>query len=538
MNDINDYREILLPAYSNTRIRLTHYAENTDKNVGYALVQLNAYEYNVTLSYNSTLVDGGHLTGQNLGLVLYGDGDLYAFNLNPTQPVWVSLVLMIYNVSAPVPGGCNLEFPVETSPILNITVTPDIIVIDTPPAAVARTFQDAKNACGKARLQYESYYNVMASHDFTLRSYFNAIRSLISYANAKTNGHQNTLSRPLEINRREYGRQTGRGMVFVTVVIDPVHRGFSLYVPTYSYSCQPFIELPECYGHSIPWRMLALMITCLAALEIVVGWLPVIVKSPILMGALFVLLGILGLQHVPMLLPSATPLLMVAFVVGVAVGLLLAMFAPQASHILCACISGYLIVLTQIGLINGNYYTIPNISCYMLLGGCFIGVLLSFTLNIVLISRSVIFGAICLFYGINAMFSGRLDYPLRHPFHRLYVPNYETVHYDPRLDEIDCAALAAFMIILIVCLFLRSRYQPNTVQSDFDLPCGGAHMAEDDDRAHSSAVIAADDTTAYERFGHEQPIITRWASGEDDVFESPASNSRFFRRLMRQSARR
>lgn len=355
MNDINDYNEVVLPEYSRTAIRLTNFSLNDHPNMGYALVQLNAFEYNVTLSYNSTIIEGGHLSGQNLGLVMYEDGDLYAFNLNPHQPVWVSIVLMIYNSSAPVPGGCNLEFPVETSPVLNVTLTPATIIVDTPPASVALQFRNhSSNACGKARLKYESYYIQMASHDFSQRSYFTALRALMGYATAKTAGHQNTLSSPLHVNRHEYGRQPGRGMVFVTVVTDSVHRGFSLYVPGHTYSCRPFDDQTDCYGLNIPWRMVALLLTLLAALEVVMGWLPVTIKCPAMLGYLSLLLCIELLQHLGMVLSTAaiTAALITAALVGAVIGLLLAAFAPQVAKIFCAFAAGYLIVITQLGFIS------------------------------------------------------------------------------------------------------------------------------------------------------------------------------------------
>uniref|UniRef100_A0A182TCB4 Uncharacterized protein n=1 Tax=Anopheles maculatus TaxID=74869 RepID=A0A182TCB4_9DIPT len=285
-NDINDYREITLQPYSNTRIHIANYTKNAAQNVGYALVQVNSFEYNVTLSYNSSIVDGGHLTGQNVGLLMYGDGDLYAFNLNPHQAVWVSLVLMLYNTSAPLPGGCNLEFPVEISPILNLTLTPEIIIVDTPAASVAKPFQGSPNGCGKARLEYESYYYIMPTHDFSQRTYFSAINRLLSYASAKLSGRQNTLHAPLLPNRHKYGRITGRGMVFVTAVIDPVHRGFALYVPAHTYSCQPFLNLAGCYGLNIPLRVFAIILTFIAVLEVIMGWLPLIAKCLGMGGAL------------------------------------------------------------------------------------------------------------------------------------------------------------------------------------------------------------------------------------------------------------
>lgn len=543
MNDINDYREIVLQPYSNTRIHLANYSKNADESVGYALVQLNAFEFNVTLSYNSSIIDGGHLTGQNVGLLMYGDGDLYAFNLNPQQPVWVSLVLMLYNKSAPVPGGCNLEFPVDRSPILNLTLTAEIIIIDTPAASVAPAFQNPSNACGKARLQYESYYYSMPLHDFSQRTYFSAIRALISYANAKSSGKQNTLHAPLQPNRHVYGLVKGRGMVFVTAVIDPVHRGYALYVPVHTYSCQPFVNQEDCYGLHIPLRLLALLLTIIAITEVIVGWMPVVVKCSIMVACLGLLGTVEALQFIDKPLPSE---FIIAFLIGGAIvgfliGLLFGLYVPVAGRILCSFLTGYLICLSVFGVINGNFYNLPHVSWFVAIGGILIGSVLSITLPIIIVTRSVIFGAISIYYGVNTCFGARLDYPLRHSLRRLYVDNYELVYSDPIVDENDFVALAVFTIIMFVSLFLRSRYQSEEINGDysrFEIPCQGTMVNNnDEDHIERSTVIAADDTVAYQRFINEQPIITRWTNGDDDVFESPKTNSRFFK-LLRRNARR
>ncbi|XP_055605849.1 transmembrane 7 superfamily member 3-like isoform X2 [Uranotaenia lowii] len=218
MNDINDYREIVLPAYSRTNIQLTNMSRN-GKDVGFSLIQLHAYEYDVTLSYTKTVIKGQHLSGTNVGLILYEDGDLYAFNFNPHENVMVALVMLLYNKTAPIPGGCNLEFPVEISPIMNLTLRDTTIEVVTPPAGLARRYSDQ---CGKLKLVYESYYLSMPSYDFSQRTYFAYIIKLISYASAKASGRINNLSSTDPSIKRVYNLQVGRGMVFVTLAIDPV----------------------------------------------------------------------------------------------------------------------------------------------------------------------------------------------------------------------------------------------------------------------------------------------------------------------------
>lgn len=519
MNDINDYREIVLPAYSNTEIQLTNMGRN-GKHVGFALIQVNAYEYNVTLSYTKTIIEGGHLTGLNLGLILNREGSLYAINTNPHEDIWVSLVLMLYNKTAPLPGGCNMEFPVEVSPVMNLTLGDSTIEVDTPPASAARQFNES---CGKADLKYESYYLSMPSYDFSQKTYFTYIRKLISYANAKASGRLNNLTSSVSSIKRIYDRQIGRGMVFVTVVVDPVHQGFSAYVPVHSYACQPFVNVGGCYEFNVPIRVVGLIVTIIMAAEIIIGFCPGIVKA-------FICGGIVGLIatmkfvkacNLPVTETELVAMLVVGTIVCAVLFTATAIYCPIAAILICNIVVGYMICSVIYYGFYGNLFIHMYVTLILLLCGIGLGLLLT-SIPAFLLANSFLFGAVALFYGVNVVFSARLHYSLRNLYHGVYEDNYQTVLSDSTLDKNEIMACASFIIILTICIYLRVRCrlrENQAVPSGFWVPCG--HRG-----SRSSLAILADDA-----FTYDHPTITRWTSGDDDVFESPETNARFFDRL-------
>ncbi|XP_058831961.1 transmembrane 7 superfamily member 3-like [Topomyia yanbarensis] len=528
MNDINDYHEIVLPAYSNTNIQLRNMSLN-GKDVGFALIQMNAYEYSVTLSYTNNIISDRSLTGLNVGLILYEDGSLYAINTNPNEEIWVSLVLMLYNKTAPVPGGCNMEFPVEVSPVMKVTLKESTIEVDTPPASLAKPLLTPDNQCGKAKLNYESYYLSMPSYDFSQRTYFTYIRKLISYASAKASGRINDLMSNAPTIKRVYDRQKGRGMVFVTVAIDPVHQGFAAYVPVHSYACQPFLHVDECYEFNIPVRIIGFIITIIMAAEIVVGFFPIFFKA-FICGVVVGLIGTVKiLKAINMDVSDNTLIsLLVVGSIGCAIlFVIISIVCPIAAVIVCNFLVAFMMCNVIYYGIYGNFYSHPFISVVFLVCTLAVGIFLS-SIQLFLFANAFLFSAMALFYGVNVIFSARLHYSMKNWFRGISADTYDSVLSDSTMDTNEIMAVASFGIILTLCVYLRMRCklrEDQVVRSGFRLPWG-------DRGSRTSLVFLADDSMAYENLS-DHPTITRWTSGDDDVFESPQSNLRFFQRFRR-----
>lgn len=169
----------------------------------------------------------------------------------------------------------------------------------------------------------------------------------------------------------------------------------------------------------------------------------------------------------------------------------------------------------------------PIISIAFLVTTLVVGIVFS-SIQICLFANAFLFSAMSLFYGVNIIFSARLHYSLKTWFHGMSNDVYDSVLYDSTMDKNEIMAIASFGIILTLCIYLRVRCklrENQVVRHDCRLPCG-------DRGSTASLAFLADDSMAYQNVS-DHPTITRWTSGDDEVFESPTSNARFFQRLRR-----
>lgn len=162
----------------------------TDYTFGYAVINVNSYRQNLTLSYNETLIQGYYETGLHLGLVMTKKSlkkHLIAYLHNDNEAiVYFSLALIVYDSKAPIIGDCNLEMDIETSPILKMSINreePRIIEIGTPLAKLSRL-----PMCPSANITYDTYYYSLNREDNTMRSYFDGILRMLDVMLIKTNG--------------------------------------------------------------------------------------------------------------------------------------------------------------------------------------------------------------------------------------------------------------------------------------------------------------------------------------------------------------
>jgi hypothetical protein len=252
-DELSFYEEHRLPAASVNQLDLDN-AEKIDR-MGFGIVQVHAYKYNVTLGYNKTIVRNFHQNGTNLGVVVtpYAK-QLFVHNFNE-DVVWVSISFIIYNkfgktaspyssavlchtlFSVPVPGGCNLEFPIQIYPMLNVKTDGQLIEVDTPPAFdVTNTAFYQEFTCGKDNLTYESFYKRLRPNDYSLPSYFGGLKQMMTgNFSKKYNSSQNKAKQTGGI-KKFYAKEPGTGMVFMTVVTGA--SGHSMYVPALTYSCE------------------------------------------------------------------------------------------------------------------------------------------------------------------------------------------------------------------------------------------------------------------------------------------------------------
>jgi hypothetical protein len=227
-----------------------------DEEVGYGILQVHAFIFDVSLALNETLVKDFHRNGSNLGVVVTpNEKQLFVHNHN-YDTVFVAISMTLYdkhgkitlsqivsskvtqffNVSAPIPGNCNLHAPIFPMLELNIDLVDQHIEIRTPPAFdVTNTVFYKDFACGNESLTYESVYMALEPFDYSMPTYFENLEKMMSgQLTRKYNLARNFTTTNHGITKH-FGLNPGTGLIFSTYVIGA--RGYAMYVPIVTYSC-------------------------------------------------------------------------------------------------------------------------------------------------------------------------------------------------------------------------------------------------------------------------------------------------------------
>ena len=88
----------IIPALGSVTVAAT----NVPKSANFLVFQAHSFVYNVSLSYNQTLVPNYHVNGTNIGLIHHmaaGTPKMYLKNLNTTENITVLIVVQVYNKS-------------------------------------------------------------------------------------------------------------------------------------------------------------------------------------------------------------------------------------------------------------------------------------------------------------------------------------------------------------------------------------------------------------------------------------------------------
>ncbi|XP_022191843.2 transmembrane 7 superfamily member 3 [Nilaparvata lugens] len=208
---------------------------NIESDVNFFVTEVHSHLHNITLGYHVELVPHTYIVGTNIGLVTVRNGasnvQLYLQNFNLVE-VTAMITIIGYNKFAPIPGGCNMEFPVPISPFLMVTETDSMIIVDSQPAADAMIPQ---YQC-LAPLRYDIYQMYMPEKDLSVDTYFNSMKKMMTVNDIKTNGRKVSPSLLGSVMQRVYSAYTGTGSVYAVIVSSGFDRE-SAYVPAQTYAC-------------------------------------------------------------------------------------------------------------------------------------------------------------------------------------------------------------------------------------------------------------------------------------------------------------
>jgi len=221
---------------------------NVPKNIQFAIFQAHSQIHPVILARNKELILGNHVNGTSIGL--YSDTSashsevyiVYLINPHPFN-VTVLTFIVFYNNSVPIPGGCNLEFEMETAPWLRVTYNQNVVAVEHELASIPPGCIGVPR-CKNELLDYEIFQYYLNQRDFSQNSFFDAIRQFRTVEGAHQSGREIRSFGFLPSTRSMFSLYPGVGRVFAVTVAytGSNRRPSSAYVPSVSYGCDLSIE--------------------------------------------------------------------------------------------------------------------------------------------------------------------------------------------------------------------------------------------------------------------------------------------------------
>ena len=171
---------------------------------------------------------------------------------------------------------------------------------------------------------------------------------------------------------------------------------------------------------------------------------------------------------------------------------------------------------------DGNFFNAYTVHIHCIVTSLIIGTLIMIVPLFVYIN-AIIFSAMILLFSLDIMFSGHLHYAVKHMFRALFNDSFSQVISAPIFETHEVIVLVIFIAITSLCMYLRTKFR----EEDNYMYLNCCKFLKVNDLFSNLDFSTWDDDIN----ASNQTIITRWTDGDDDVFESPDSNYRFFRQL-------
>ncbi|KAJ8720954.1 hypothetical protein PYW08_006419 [Mythimna loreyi] len=233
---------VTLNGVSNIKVNFS----NVVKSLYFIVFQAHSHMFNITLNMTSiNLLTNATEVGTNLGYVIFMDDNptlnILSDHKNDTVRVYISV--HGYGKNDPIPGGCNMELPIQIPPYLITQTFADYVLVEAGAPAAPAT----DRTCLKPRLAEMSFYMMyLPERNFLLEPYFNGLKAMMTLEGIKKYGTEIPyVSVPL--SRRRVSAYPGTGAIYVVLAKSRLLNkdnltAYSVYVPNYSYGCNEFDE--------------------------------------------------------------------------------------------------------------------------------------------------------------------------------------------------------------------------------------------------------------------------------------------------------
>ncbi|XP_073999353.1 transmembrane 7 superfamily member 3-like [Rhodnius prolixus] len=233
-------KQVTLPANASITIQVTEISNN----VSFIVLQVHTFLYPVTLKYTNDITNNNNVNGTNIGLVKFTKlKSTLIFYLRSFHnwKIHALIAAVGYTDKSPVPGGCALASPTEMAPYLDINYTDSIISVNGGPSSYNST-----TYCNKTSgVKYTFYHTFVPEWDFTEETYFTSILNMMTYDSVIYRSLVALEAPTGPILQRLFSSYPGIGRVFTIVATAP-SGAVSVYVPTFTYSCNITINTDSC----------------------------------------------------------------------------------------------------------------------------------------------------------------------------------------------------------------------------------------------------------------------------------------------------
>lgn len=252
-------------------------ASGIPSEASYVLFQAHTQNVPVTIAYNvqTPPVKSASDTGTNTGLVVVLeewaiDATTYIHNTNPNN-VTALLVVSVHGSKDPVPGGCNMEFPVEVSPFLRLKMRDAELAVEFQHASGGAPRESPAPSCSRsfALFRYDLYVYYLDQWDVSEDHYLTAISKMLDPASVKSNAHVVRAYRENPKTRALFLTYPGEGAVYTVLVRQTTWDGKvreAAYVPIASYGCLWYTQSETCRRLESSWGLVIALVLSLCGL--------------------------------------------------------------------------------------------------------------------------------------------------------------------------------------------------------------------------------------------------------------------------------
>ncbi|XP_026474171.1 transmembrane 7 superfamily member 3-like isoform X2 [Ctenocephalides felis] len=162
--------------------------------------------------------------------------------------IWFTLTTLITSSAAsevfgdrtaPVPGGCNMEFPTEQASYLQVYDIQNLHKVVAAPASVPNSI------CGRPNIKYDWYHYFLPSRDFSEQSYFQYLKDMVTVEQIMKHGALSTQKFGPAVTRL-YNAIIGNGVVVALIASIENTTFKAAYVPYLTYSCSLVFSENSC----------------------------------------------------------------------------------------------------------------------------------------------------------------------------------------------------------------------------------------------------------------------------------------------------